>query len=104
MSNGQYHVWVHREYYGTAGQMHMSLNRGRRPLFPRDDETPQQYYGMTHNTTAMSHILFSVIPFKLASDASVLTPQKCVGLYDPDPGYPCIPIVLVSVLVYGLCG
>ena len=24
----------------------------------------------------MSHILFNVIPFKLASDASVLTPQK----------------------------
>ena len=30
----------------------------------------------THSTTAMSHILLSVIPFKLASDASVLTPQK----------------------------
>ena len=31
----------------------------------------------THNTTAISQIRLSVIPFKLASDASVLTPQKC---------------------------
>ena len=37
----------------------------------------------THNTTAMSQILFSVIPFKLASDANVLTPQKCVYLSNP---------------------
>ena len=37
----------------------------------------------THSTTAISHSLFNVIPFKLANDASVLTPQKCLNPSDP---------------------
>ena len=38
--------------------------------------TSQQYYGRSHSTTAMSQIRLSVIPFRLASDASVRTPQN----------------------------
>ena len=50
---------------------------------------------LTHSTTAMSQILFNVIPFKLANDASVLTPQKCAGLDD-------VPVLRVWLLGHWL--